>query len=89
MTLVPCVSVPVTANVRHVGGGGVLFAVENPALYFVRCIVCLAVIITEACITVNQDQRARLHGVINLWFSVQKVLLTSVQFANCKEWSLC
>ena len=45
----------------------VLFAVEELELYFVRSIVCLAVIITEAYIAVNQDQRARLHGVINLW----------------------
>jgi hypothetical protein len=62
-----------------VGGGGVLFAVEEAALHFVRSIVWLAVIFAAA----------RLHGVINLWVSVQKVLLTSVQFANYKEWSLC
>jgi hypothetical protein len=68
---VMCADVCVCVCVRHVCWG-VLFAVEEPELYFVRSIVCLAVIITAAYITMNQDQRARLYGVINLWFSVQK-----------------
>jgi len=63
----------------------VLFTVEEPALYFARSIVYLVVIITEAYMSVSQDQRAGPRGVINVWFSVQKGLLISVQFANCKE----
>jgi hypothetical protein len=61
MCVIVCVCVCVCVCV------GVLFAVEEPELYFVRSIVCLAVIITEAYIAVNQDQCAGLHGVINLW----------------------